>query len=627
MHKYRLISKKGEGTFSEVMKAQNVQTGKLVAIKCMKNVFRSIEQVNSLREIQALRRLNPHDNIIELEDVLYDKSSGRLALVFELMDMNIYEMIRNRKTYVDPEYVRLLMWQLMKAVHHMHSNGIFHRDIKPENVLVMDKTLKVADFGSCRGIHTKQPFTEYISTRWYRAPECLLTNGYYGAEMDVWGIGCVLFEIVALFPLFPGTNELDQIERVHNILGTPAPEVLDVFKKHGSHLNIVFEHKQGTGIDSLLSHVSKDCVDLIKRLITYNPEQRPATAEALLHPYFAVHREAEQRSVNSSAIAFSPSSQVMQRKEQRKKKKEEAASKEAKEKLPVLPSLGKGGEKEKKGGEKDKDKFGGTKMIKLKKDKNKFNSTSKDLSLAGSMQIQGKFKPNASINLGGGNNMMSDGEDADIVSADEGPFSDVDADSKALAVGGNSNMSQTLEFSEVKKERRVKNKKHRRKNGGKQPMVSGHNSNSQETYVHIGNNIAKLGKQQYAKQQPKKSKESNSNSLPLLGKTSLSKNQKSSMMLGSKEQKLAKGPTGFRNPNDNEDESENSSGGLANLMVTTQYKINRKAQKKESPKQPPFFAQESSSSDKFSIHKSFAQQDTQESSTLSAIVNVRKLES
>ncbi len=100
--------------------------------------------------------------------------------------------------------------------------GIFHRDIKPENILTsigkrhgsgVDEELKLADFGSCRGIYSKQPYTEYISTRWYRAPECLLTDGHYGPEMDMWGVGCVMFEIIALYPLFPGQDELDQIDR------------------------------------------------------------------------------------------------------------------------------------------------------------------------------------------------------------------------------------------------------------------------------------------------------------------------------------------------------------------------------------------------------------------------------
>jgi len=133
--------------------------------------------VNNLREIQALRRLSPHPNIIKLLEVLYDQPTGRLALVFELMDMNIYELIRGRRHYVAEERIKSYMYQLIKSMDHMHRNGIFHRDIKPENILIMDDTLKLADFGSCRGIYSKQPYTEYISTRWYRAPECLLTDG------------------------------------------------------------------------------------------------------------------------------------------------------------------------------------------------------------------------------------------------------------------------------------------------------------------------------------------------------------------------------------------------------------------------------------------------------------------
>lgn len=157
--------------------------------------------------------------------------------------MNIYELIRGRKTYLSEDKIKKYMWQLLKAIDHMHRNGIFHRDIKPEVselrctrqcantahqnlLLTSDDTLKLADFGSCRGIKSKQPFTEYISTRWYRAPECLLTDGYYTYKMDLWGVGCVMFEITSLFPLFAGQNELDQIQKIHNVLGTPAPEVL-----------------------------------------------------------------------------------------------------------------------------------------------------------------------------------------------------------------------------------------------------------------------------------------------------------------------------------------------------------------------------------------------------------------
>lgn len=295
MHKYRLVAKKGEGTFSEVLKAQSIKNGKYVAIKCMKNHFDSLDQVNNLREIQALRRLSPHANIIKLLEVLYDQPTGRLALVFELMDMNIYELIRGRRHYVAEDRVKNYMYQLMKSMDHMHRNGIFHRDIKPENILIMDDCLKLADFGSCRGIYSKQPYTEYISTRWYRAPECLLTDGYYNYKMDMWGVGCVFFEIVSLFPLFPGTNELDQIQKIHNILGTPPADLLAKMKKRSQHMDFNFPAKEGTGIAKLIPHVAPDCVDLIIKLLAYNPDERLSARQSLRHPYFKELREAEKR--------------------------------------------------------------------------------------------------------------------------------------------------------------------------------------------------------------------------------------------------------------------------------------------------------------------------------------------
>jgi serine/threonine protein kinase len=124
----------------------------------------------------------------------------------------------------------------------------------------------------------------------YRAPECLLTDGFYSYKMDMWGVGCVFFEIVALFPLFPGSNEIDQIQKIHNVLGTPSAELLAKFAKHSAQVDFSFPQKCGTGIAKLIPHCSPDCVDLIEKLLTYDPDQRISARQALKHVYFKEHR-------------------------------------------------------------------------------------------------------------------------------------------------------------------------------------------------------------------------------------------------------------------------------------------------------------------------------------------------
>nr|XP_023402318.1 MAPK/MAK/MRK overlapping kinase [Loxodonta africana] len=291
---YKTIGKIGEGTFSEVMKMQSLRDGNYYACKQMKQHFESIEQVNNLREIQALRRLNPHPNILTLHEVIFDRKSGSLALICELMDMNIYELIRGRRQPLSEKTIRLYMYQLCKSLDHMHRNGIFHRDVKPENILVKQDVLKLGDFGSCRSVYSKQPYTEYISTRWYRSPECLLTDGYYSYKMDVWSAGCVFYEIASLEPLFPGANELDQISKIHDIIGTPAQKTLTKFKQSRA-MSFDFPFKKGSGISLLTTHLSPQCHSLLCAMVAYDPDERISAHQALQHPYFQEQRAAEKQ--------------------------------------------------------------------------------------------------------------------------------------------------------------------------------------------------------------------------------------------------------------------------------------------------------------------------------------------
>ncbi|CAF3646561.1 unnamed protein product [Rotaria socialis] len=293
MEKYRILGKKGEGTFSEVLKCQNVRDGTFWAAKKMKQLYKSMDEIHQIREIRVLKQLNGHPNIIFLREIIFDKRTGVLCLIFELMNMNLYEYIRGRQRILPSETVCKFMYQLLKALEYIHRHSFFHRDVKPENILIKDDILKLADFGSCRQTLSKQPYTEYISTRWYRAPECLLTDGFYRQEMDVWSAGCVMFEIITLRPLFPGSNELDQISKIHDILGTPSSITLDKFQHRNAAVDFNFPPRRGTGIARHLTNCSPDAIDLINHLCIYDPDHRISAHHALQHPYFDAVRSQE----------------------------------------------------------------------------------------------------------------------------------------------------------------------------------------------------------------------------------------------------------------------------------------------------------------------------------------------
>ncbi|XP_020649282.3 MAPK/MAK/MRK overlapping kinase isoform X1 [Pogona vitticeps] len=295
---FKTIGKIGEGTFSDVLKVQSLKDGKYYACKQMKQHFESIDHVNNLREIQALRRLNPHPNILTLHEVIFDKKAGAVALICELMDKNIYELIKERKKPFPEKRIMSYMYQLCKSLDHMHRNGIFHRDVKPENILIKQDLLKLGDFGSCRSIHSKQPYTEYISTRWYRAPECLLTDGYYNYKMDIWSAGCVFYEIASFHPLFPGSNELDQISKIHDIIGTPPKKILNKFKQ-SRVMNFDFPIRKGKGISPFIPSLSNKGLTLMYAMIQYDPDERICAREALQHSYFRELRLAEKQALTT----------------------------------------------------------------------------------------------------------------------------------------------------------------------------------------------------------------------------------------------------------------------------------------------------------------------------------------
>ena len=226
--------------------------------------------------------------------------------------MNLYEAIKDRKKYLPEKKAKSWIFQILKALEFMHRNGIFHRDIKPENILLRNNQVKLADLGSCKGMYSKPPFTAYISTRWYRSPECLLTDGYYNYKMDIWGLGCVFFEILTLIPLFPGDDEIDEVNKINYILGSPSDDLFEKFVKNSEHRNeFNFEFQKGIGLQRYLNHVSPNTVDLISKMLIYDPDKRPTAKECLNHECFNDLVEQDLKMTKMSQINFYQNSILM----------------------------------------------------------------------------------------------------------------------------------------------------------------------------------------------------------------------------------------------------------------------------------------------------------------------------
>ncbi|OMO87895.1 hypothetical protein CCACVL1_08707 [Corchorus capsularis] len=283
MERYKLIKEVGDGTFGSVWRAINKLSGEVVAIKKMKKKYYSWEECVNLREVKSLRRMS-HPNIVKLKEVI--RENDILYFVFEYMECNLYQLMKDREKLFSEADIRNWCFQVFQGLAYMHQRGYFHRDLKPENLLVTKDIIKIADFGLAREINSHPPYTEYVSTRWYRAPEVLLQSYLYTSKVDMWAMGAIMAELFTLRPLFPGSSEADEIYKICSVIGTPTkdswPEGLNLARA----INYQFPQFAGVHLSALIPSASDDAINFITSLCSWDPCKRPTAAEALQHPFF-----------------------------------------------------------------------------------------------------------------------------------------------------------------------------------------------------------------------------------------------------------------------------------------------------------------------------------------------------
>jgi serine/threonine protein kinase len=283
MDRYKILESVGDGTYGSVARALNKNTEEIVAIKKMKQKYFSWDEWMSLREIKTLRKLS-HKNIVKLKEVIRVKDD--LYLIFEFMEKNVYQRIQHRTEDLPEKDVKIIIYQSLAGLDHMHRHGFFHRDLKPENLLWNGDIVKLGDFGLAREIKSDPPFTDYVSTRWYRAPEILLRSTNYSYEIDIFALGAIMAELYMLRPLYPGKSEMDQIYKLWAVLGSPSKLEWPEGHELAADMDFEFPRFRETPLESIIKNASEEGIDLMKKMMKLNPKDRPTAKEWMEHPYF-----------------------------------------------------------------------------------------------------------------------------------------------------------------------------------------------------------------------------------------------------------------------------------------------------------------------------------------------------
>ncbi|KAJ0023032.1 hypothetical protein NQD34_015166 [Periophthalmus magnuspinnatus] len=287
MNRYTTLKQLGDGTYGSVMMGKSNESGELVAIKRMKRKFYSWDECMNLREVKSLKKLN-HANVVKLKEVI--RENDQLYFVFEYMKENLYQLMKDRENKMFSENeIRNIMFQVLSGLAFVHKHGFFHRDMKPENLLCMGPELvKIADFGLAREIRSKPPYTDYVSTRWYRAPEVLLRSSMYSSPIDLWAVGCIMAELYTLRPLFPGNSEVDEIFKICQVLGTVKKGDWPEGYQLATAMNFRFPQCVPTHLKTLIPNASNEAITLMRDLLQWDPKKRPTAVQALRYPYFQV---------------------------------------------------------------------------------------------------------------------------------------------------------------------------------------------------------------------------------------------------------------------------------------------------------------------------------------------------
>ncbi|GAB9475023.1 cyclin-dependent kinase 5 [Globisporangium polare] len=287
MERYQKLEKIGEGTYGVVYKAKDRVTGEVIALKKIR-LEAEDEGIPStaIREISLLKELQ-HCNIVRLYNIVH--TERKLTLVFEYLDQDLKKYLDVCEKGLERPILKSFLYQLLRGIAYCHQHRVLHRDLKPQNLLInREGELKLADFGLARafGIPVRS-YTHEVVTLWYRAPDVLMGSRKYSTPVDIWSVGCIFAEMANGRPLFAGTSETDQLDRIFRLLGTPSVDIYPAIVDLPDYRRDFPVYPMPESLSHLVPTLEQDGVDLLEQMLQYDPAKRITAADAMKHPYFS----------------------------------------------------------------------------------------------------------------------------------------------------------------------------------------------------------------------------------------------------------------------------------------------------------------------------------------------------
>jgi len=316
-NRYKIQEVIGKGSYGVVCSAVDQHTGDKVAIKKIHNIFEHLsDAARILREIKLLRLLR-HPDIVEIKHIMLPPSRRDfkdIYVVFELMDSDLHQVIKANDD-LTKEHHQFFLYQMLRALKYIHTANVYHRDLKPKNILAnANCKLKICDFGLARVAFNDTPttvfWTDYVATRWYRAPElCGSFFSKYSPAIDIWSIGCIFAEILTGKPLFPGKNVVHQLDLMTDLLGTPSLDTVSRIRNEKARRYLTsMRKKQPVPFSERFPKADPAALKLLQRLLAFDPKDRPTAEEALADPYFKglakVEREPSCQQITKMEFEF-----------------------------------------------------------------------------------------------------------------------------------------------------------------------------------------------------------------------------------------------------------------------------------------------------------------------------------